>query len=532
MLTPFFTQAARSPARQQSFRRAVVAHLAVLVGALWAVSAAGAGYDSATLVGPLLVVAGIVEGAVLVGWRLTQLPRSQALEFLLVSPLPPRRVFLAEALVGVARLALVTFSGLPVLAFLAVRGLIRPELVVPLLVMPLTWGAVAGLALVVWSYEPARVRRRVERVVIALLVVYLTAGVLGAEQLWAWGSQLPGGVTATLGGWLDAFFEYNPFAVVRDCHLHGLELMARAALGVELGALAVLAALALRASSRLARHFEEYHYEPAVDRSAGVRRRVDDRPLAWWAVRRVARYSGRVNLWLAGGFGVLYALSTVAGPHWPDWLGRSVFALCDQAGGIPAVATGLVLLAAVPAAFQYGLWDSSAQDRCRRLELLLLTRLRAHDYWDAAAAAAWSRGRGYFVVALMLWGAAVLAGRMGAVQAAAALAAGVLLWCLYFALGFRAFSRGAQANGLGLLLTLAVPLLAYFGERSDLAGLTSVLPPGSVYAAAARVPGPLWCLGPLVTAVLALAVGRIALARCEPELRRWYENHHGRKVMT
>ncbi|HKI34172.1 MAG TPA: hypothetical protein VKA46_20130, partial [Gemmataceae bacterium] len=217
---------------------------------------------------------------------------------------------------------------------------------------------------------------------------------------------------------------------------------------------------------------------------------------------------------------------------WPDWLGKGVFVLCDGVGGIPAVTTGLVLLAAVPAAFQYGLWDSSAQDRCRRLELLLLTRLDAHDYWEAAAAAAWRRGRGYFFVALLLWGAAVVAGRASALQAAGALAAGMLLWCLYFALGFRAFSRGVQANGLGLLLTLALPLAAYLSERSDLGLLTPLLPPGSVYAAAARGPGPLWCLGPIITSAAALAIGRVALARCEPELRRWYEKHHGRKLMT
>ena len=47
----------------------------------------------------------------------------------------------------------------------------------------------------------------------------------------------------------------------------------------------------------------------------------------------------------------------------------------------------------------------------------------------------------------------------------AALAAGVLLWCLYFALGFRAFSRGMQANGLGLVLTLVLPLVAGLAER-------------------------------------------------------------------
>ena len=73
------------------------------------------------------------------------------------------------------------------------------------------------------------------------------------------------------------------------------------------------------------------------------------------------------------------------------------------------IATALMLLATVPAAFQYGLWDSSAQDRCRRLELLLLTRLDARDYWEAAAAAAWRRGRGYFAVAVLLWAAATAA---------------------------------------------------------------------------------------------------------------------------
>jgi hypothetical protein len=532
MLTPFFTQAAVSPTRQQAFRRAVVGHLCALAGGVGAVMAAGGHFEAATLLGPLLLVAGIVEGAVLLGWRLTQLPRSQALEFLLVSPLRPRRLFLAEALVGLARLALVTLSGLPVLVLLAVSGLVLPSALVPLLVMPLTWGAVAGCALVVWAYEPEGVRRWGERVVLALLLVYLGVGVLGAENAVAWGGRLPAGVRNFLGGSMGAFLRYNPFAVLRDCQRDGLEDMWPVAGWVELGALAALALLVLRASGRLRGHFHERHYQPAADRSAARRRGVGERPLAWWAVKRVSQYSGRINLWLAGGFGVLYALYTVAGPRWPDWLGSGVFRLCDQTGGIPALATALVLLAAVPAAFQYGLWDSSAQDRCRRLELLLLTHLDGRDYCDAAAAAAWRRGRGYFAVALALWGAAVVAGQVSAVQAAGALAAGVLLWGLYFALGFRAFSRGRQANGLGLLLTLALPLVAYLSERGNFAVLTPLLPPGGVYAAAARAPGLLWALGPALTAAVALAVGRIALARCEPELRLWYEKHHGRKVMS
>src|SRR5205823_1751524 len=119
-----------------------------------------------------------------------------------------------------------------------------------------------------------------------------------------------------------------------------------------------------------------------------------------------------------------------------------------------------VVLAAVPAAFQYGLWDASVQDRCRRLELSLLTQLGPRDYWHAAARAAWKRGRGYFAVAVVLWAAAALAGQVPADRALAAVAAGVLLWALYFALGFRSFARGVHANGMGMLLAVGLPLAA------------------------------------------------------------------------
>src|SRR5262249_53704162 len=218
---------------------------------------------------------------------------------------------------------------------------------------------------------------------------------------------------------------------------------------------------------------------------------------------------GRINLWLAGGFGALYALYLVAGDGWPAWLGKRVFQMCDGAGGPAALATGLVLLAAVPAAFQYGLWDSSAQDRCRRLELLLLTDLRPRDYWDAAAAAAWRRGRGYFALALLLWAAALLGGRLTLGQALAAPAAAVLLWGLYFALGFRAFARGAQANGLGMLLTVGLPLAAFGLGRLGWPHAAGWLPPGMVYQAASGA-GLGWLLGPVLAAALALAVGRYA----------------------
>jgi len=213
-------------------------------------------------------------------------------------------------------------------------------------------------------------------------------------------------------------------------------------------------------------------------------------------------------------------------------VGRQVFALCDEAGGIPVLATGLVLLASVPAAFQYGLWDSSTQDRCRRLELLLLTQLSGNDYWRAAATAAWRRGRGYFLVAVCLWLAAVVAGQVAWTQALAAFATGVLLWGLYFALGFRAFARGAQANGLGMLLTVGLPLLAFALYRAGLPGLADLLPPGGVYSAGVRAAAGWGLLGPVLIAAVTLAVARRTLSRCVEQLRAWYDQHHGQKVMS
>jgi hypothetical protein len=248
-------------------------------------------------------------------------------------------------------------------------------------------------------------------------------------------------------------------------------------------------------------------------------------------LKRVTEYSGRVNFWLAGGFGVLYAIYTVAGTSWPGWLGRSIFRIFEQAGGIPVWATALVVLSAVPAAFQYGLWDSNAQDRCRRLELLLMTRLTGQDYWRAAALAAWRRGRGYFAVATLLWIAAALAGAVGITQSLASLAAGTVLWGLYFTVGFRAFSRGIEAGLAGLGLTVGLPLLTLVFHHFGWPDLAALLPPGSVYYAAHPLAGSTWSFGVIFGALLALFIGRQGLARCEVDLRLWYSQHHGRKVL-
>jgi hypothetical protein len=131
----------------------------------------------------------------------------------------------------------------------------------------------------------------------------------------------------------------------------------------------------------------------------------------------------------------------------------------------------------------------------------------------------------------VLWIAAAVAGKAAIAEVAVACAAGIVLWALYFALGFRAFSRGVHANRLGLLLTLGLPLLTYGCFRGSWSELAVVLPPGSVYGPVGGVPAYQWLAGPILGGLITIACARVALARCESELRRWYDLHHGHKVI-
>ena len=173
----------------------------------------------------------------------------------------------------------------------------------------------------------------------------------------------------------------NPFGVVRNWFTLGQGPSAAWPLFVEVNVLAgVLVALfGLRAALRLKEHFHDLHYKPIESGREDQSEHIGTTPLSWWAVRRVMGYSGRVNVWLAGGFCFLYSAFIIAGNHWPAWMGRLVFQIFDAWGGAPVVATAMCVLAAVPAAFQYGLWDSTITNRCKRLELLLLSELGRYD---------------------------------------------------------------------------------------------------------------------------------------------------------
>jgi hypothetical protein len=531
MLKPFFVVAMQAPGRQATFRRVVVGH--VLVTGLLAVLVAQArSAETLTVAGYALLCLGLVEGAALVGWRLTQLPKSLALEFLLTSPVQPRRLFFAEALVGVTRFALVQLSGLPVLGGLHFTGLVAPHDLAPLFVLPLVWGLLAGLCLTAWIYEPRGVQRVGEWVGLLGILTYLVVGVIAAENLVLWLHALPPALGELLYDGVRFGLDVNPFGVLRYWFTPDrVERFAWQRFG-GIAAFAVLAALAAgaRAACRLRGHFHDRHYG-AIDSSRPSQLEfIGDQPLSWWAVRRVMVYSGKINLWLAGGFSLVYAAYLLAGDAWPPWMGRLVFDLFEKWGGAPAVATAMVILAGVPAAFQYGLWDTTAQDRCRRLELLLLTDLTAHDYWHAALAASWKRGRGYALSAAVLWFALGVSGKAGVAETVASVAGGVVLWCFFFAVGFRGFSTGNQTSGLASLLVLGTPLLLAVCLRTGHAAAANLVPAGLVYLPLDAGLRPAWFASYFLYTAATVGLTRYGLAHCDGSLRRWYDRNQGLKT--
>lgn len=539
MLGPFFALAARSPRRQHTLRLTTTLHLLTVLCVYAYHQYAHQPARSLPLLGHTLFVLAVIEGAVLIGWRLTQIPKSQSLEFLLVSPVQPTKVFLAEALTGLAQLLFVTISTTPLLVWLACQGSLHPEDVVMLLIHTFTWGAFTGLGLTMWAYEPLAVRKWGERVVLVCTIIYLVVGVLAGEKLGDWVRHLPG----SSGRWVEVGFismhRHNPFSITQDwfhwnSRIYYLrpDVVLGRALWVQTGALLLLAVFVTRSACRLKGHFHERHYRPITDPTEKNRGKIGNRPLSWWSSRRVMEYSGRANIYVAGGFSSLYAVYILFAQQWPTYLGTNVFFIIEQGmGGLPGIASGLILLAAVPAAFQYGLWDSSLQERARRMELLLLTRLDAFDYLLAALAAAWRRGRGYMLSVGVLWAAGLVSGRLSPDQMACTLLASGVLWLFYFVLGFWAFARGVQANSLGSLLTLGLPLLA--GVIALGCGWPEgmvLVPPGFVYAAMTRGFSWGWALAVTAYGVAGVFLLRWTLRNADGFLRRWYNLNHGKRA--
>ncbi|MGL6096942.1 MAG: hypothetical protein ACRC7O_14245, partial [Fimbriiglobus sp.] len=530
MLKPFFQIAMQAPGRQRGFRRMVVTHVLFVSALAWAATAMR-GPESITNVGYILLTLGIVEGAALVGWRLTQLPKSQAFEFMLSSPVQPRRVFVAEAAVGVGRFALVWLSGLPLLGLMVLTGAIDPRDLALLSLMPPVWGVAAGLMLTAWVYEPPAVRKAGELFSLLGVLVYLIVGVVAGEHLLMWMRQLPEWAGRRIFDGVMTFHNQNPFGVVRYWFapdradwLAWERLNTIQAVGMGLAAVA-----GLRAAFRLRGHFHDRHYKPISSSRPDQSAMIGDRPLSWWAVRRVMEYSGRVNLWLAGGFCLLYSAYLAAGDAWPTWMGRLVFQLFEQWGGAPTVAAAMVVMSTVPAVFQFGLWDATVPDRCKRLELLLLTDLIPDDYWHASLRASWRRGRGYLFAAGMLWLALGVSGRNSWLDVAACAVGGAVVWAFSFTFGFRSFATGKQTSGLASLLVLGVPMVFVGLLTNGHTTAATFLPTALGYLPLRDGIGGWWVLSVTLYAGLTVWLARRGLRRCDRDLRAWYDANQGNK---
>src|SRR5439155_23445058 len=113
------------------------------------------------------------------------------------------------------------------------------------------------------------------------------------------------GVGAAFSAAFRGLHEYTPFGVIRFAmERPPAWAQPRIAFIEWLGFLLALGLLG-RAAMRLQGDFHAWHYKPATEERGRARPALGDRPLTWWAVKRVSRYSGRINLWLAGGFGIL-----------------------------------------------------------------------------------------------------------------------------------------------------------------------------------------------------------------------------------
>src|SRR5262245_55280842 len=187
MLLTFLCHAMRSRERQFALRRLAIAQILIASLCAWLIW----GDDRRILAGSVLLVTGIVQGAILVGWRLSQIPKCQGLELLLGSPVRPAMTFIGEAFSALGLLTLVTSAGFPSLWILAVTGRIDSVDLILLVLMPLTWGALTGIGLATWAYEPPTVRTWGERVVLAMVIFYLAVGLMAGEHIRTWVLALP-----------------------------------------------------------------------------------------------------------------------------------------------------------------------------------------------------------------------------------------------------------------------------------------------------------------------------------------------------
>src|SRR5262249_15238090 len=149
-----------------------------------------------------------------------------------------------------------------------------------LLAMPFVFGAVTGLGLTTWAYEPIAVRRWGERIAILGVLVYLLVGVLAGERLGAWLNWPPFELGADVFRVLRLAHDYNPFGAMQFAMERPTLAWGRLVWTLPIGA-GIAAVLLARCAFRLHGHFHDEHYRPIVQSEAIIREPVGEDPLTW-----------------------------------------------------------------------------------------------------------------------------------------------------------------------------------------------------------------------------------------------------------
>ena len=476
----------RSPQHAARLRVWLVAGLAAIAAGVAALRPATPPEAVEALAWTLFVVV-IVAGGVLTGWRAAQFPKSRAAEFQLVLPVADAAVLAGEMLPGMLRTALVVLAAAPLVAAAWGAGWIGAAETAALLAIPLAAGWLAGALLAVVAYEPPWVRRLIERLVLAAILAYLVLfGLAGAWFLpWAldaWSSLTAQSPLAAVDA--ESVLRYfNPFRLLGGLGQAFDEGLAWRVAGVFAALLAATALCFWRLAARLRPHYLEENY--GLPRRRGrYERGIGDNPLSWWTARRVSRFQGNVNLYLAWAVSGLYCGWIFLADDWPAWLGGHLLRRIETYGGAAQLAAAAVQLAIVGAAFLDGLWDSSLQQRLGRMELLLTTPLDGRQYLTASAVAGWTRGRGYLLAALAVWIASAAAGRIswGTCCLLCLVSANYAL--LIFAVAFRNFGHFSSerfAAAWGLTLSLLPPLLTWALFSLGLRNAAAATPLGTIF---------------------------------------------------
>ena len=489
------------------------------------------------------LLVGIVSGGCLVGWRLAQLPKSRALEFTLVAPGSDWEFVGGEALSAMVKLVVVLTAPLPILLLLCGNGWLSGVSVVAIYGVPIAAGCLTGLGLAVAAYEPPWVRQLMERLLLLVIVLYLViCGILGATfvpwisaQWHEW--RLSGGAVSTV---LETGGQLNPFRLMDDV-TSALDSVSAVRVASVICLLLTLSAACLcRLVRRLRPHQYEENYERQFDARA-YQQSVGTQPLSWWTARRVSRFKGNINLYLAWATIGLYSSWLVLADRWPPWLATPLLWMIESFGGGALLAAAAVQLAVVPTAFLNGLWDSNEQQRAARLELLLVTPLSARQYLAASVTAAWCRGRGYVLAVLVLWCATLYSGRIDAVTTLTLGAVTLVYFLLSFSVMFRFFARSDSDHDVtvrGMFWSVGIPLLTVALFQSGAFVAFAASPLGAVYLltlpAAARyelVGANGVALSQLLWAsqafyfTLSVVLLRRALVCFDAEIRAWFAGH-------